>query len=70
MYIPYLHLILIGCTPCVNDLYQEEMSEWLKLKSMTVCERRQWWQEKEKQQNISTDVSLSQETFRQFSHAL
>jgi cytochrome-b5 reductase len=34
---------MTGCTPCVMDLYEEEMTRWTQLKQMTVEERREWF---------------------------
>ena len=31
-----------GCTPCVFDIYQEELDEWLTQKAMTPQERVEW----------------------------
>ena len=36
-----------GCTPCVQDIYQEELARWRRLKEMSVEERRIFF-EKEK----------------------
>ena len=31
-----------GCSPCVTDLYQEELAMWEQLRAMSVDERRRW----------------------------
>lgn len=31
-----------GCTPCVMDIYQEELETWLKLKAMSPASRAKW----------------------------
>lgn len=31
-----------GCTPCVHDLYQEELMLWQRLRAMCVEERKQF----------------------------
>ena len=53
--------------PCVNDLYQDELCQWLRLKSMTIEERKKWWQEKQKTSKAnSTEIAaaLSPEQFK------
>jgi cytochrome-b5 reductase len=29
-----------GCSPCVMDIFEEDMARWIKLKSLTVLERK------------------------------
>ena len=31
-----------GCSPCVMDLYHEELAVWERLRAMSVQERQQW----------------------------
>lgn len=56
--------IITGCTPCVNDLYQDELSQWLQLKSMTIEGRQKWWREKQKPSNSKIAAALAPEQFR------
>ena len=47
-----------GCTPCVLDIYQEELERWLKLKGMSGGERAQWRKEErlKRQQGKGSDI--------------
>ena len=65
-----------GCTPCVLDIYQEELEEWLKLKAMTGEERAQWRREerlrRQKGKGVTDHVSpvaISPSEYRSFSVA-
>lgn len=52
-----------GCTPCVLDVYQEELEKWLRLKAMSPQERAEWrrlQQMKHKETVMKTALSLSQ----------
>ena len=52
-----------GCTPCVFDIYDEEMEQWRKLCAMSSEERAATLMNKEKQQLSITD-GLSQSHYR------
>ena len=65
-----------GCTPCVLDIYQEELEEWLKLKAMTGEERAQWRREERLRRQEGKDatdhvspVAISPSEYRSFSVA-
>lgn len=64
-----LIVCVLGCTPCVNDLYEEELSEWLKLCSMTAPERHKWYSDREAGLKMPTEfpIALSREKFQQLS---
>ena len=61
-----------GCTPCVLDIYQEELEVWLKLKAMTGGERAQWRREErlKRQEGRGSDnvspVAVSPSEYRSF----
>ena len=61
-----------GCTPCVLDIYQEELEQWLKLKTMSGGERAQWRKEErlKGQQGKGSDnmypVAVSPSEYRTF----
>ena len=61
-----------GCTPCVLDIYQEELERWLKLKGMSGGERAQWRKEErlKRQQGKGSDimypVAVSPSEYRTF----
>ena len=59
-----------GCTPCVLDIYQEELDEWLKLKAMTGEERAQWrrLRRREGKDDVSP-VAIFQSEYRSFTVA-
>lgn len=40
-----------GCSPCVMDIYQEELQTWLELKAMTHKARAEW----RRQRLVSTE---------------
>ncbi len=60
-----------GCTPCVLDIYQEELDEWLRLKSMSLQERAKWRRElRVSSRGVSSPsrpVALSTAEYREFS---
>ena len=64
LFVYYVTVCEIGCTPCVNDLYQNDLSQWLQLESMTIEERQKWWQEKQKASSASVDAALTPEQFK------
>ena len=37
-----------GCVPCVMDIYQEQLKQWEKLKSMSPSERSKWREEEKR----------------------
>lgn len=59
-----------GCTPCVFDIYQEQLEEWLQLKAMAPEERKQWRKTRmggrEKEAEESGGDALSPSEYRTF----
>lgn len=53
-----------GCVPCVMDVYQEQLEQWLQLKAMAPGDRARWMQEQEEKAKGSNEkkmaVSLSE----------
>ena len=46
-----------GCIPCVMDIYEEDMAQWMKLKSLTPLERKALHEELEcKKKNNKHDI--------------
>ena len=46
-----------GCTPCVQDIYQEELARWKRLKEMNPEERRMFFeQERERVDDRQDEV--------------
>ncbi len=62
----YYYSIHAGCIPCVNELYEQELSQWLHLQSMSITERREWYNDKELLAACS-DIppAISREAFKQ-----
>ena len=50
----------------MNDLYEEELSQWLKLKAMTVSERRKFYSERDGSAVSERVGALSQESFKMY----
>ena len=60
-----------GCTPCVFDLYQEELEKWQTLSGMTLEERVRWLKKQEEAGRSAADSTsvlkaLSQTECREF----
>lgn len=60
-----------GCTPCVVDLYQEELEKWQTLSGMTLEERVRWLKKQEEAGRSAADSTsvlkaLSQTECREF----
>ena len=56
-----------GCVPCVMDVYQEELEQWLKLKKMSPSERAEWKREKEEKKGTKEKkVAVSLAEYRSF----
>ena len=59
-----------GCSPCVLDIYHQELQEWLRVKSMTPRERAEWRKSKlklrEEVDDSDTAVALSPSEYRTF----
>lgn len=67
LYICTLYMLyLLGCTPCVMDLYHEDMKRWLTLKTMTTEEREKWWREKSRHytENNKMTSPLTPDSFK------
>lgn len=57
-----------GCSPCVNDLYQEELALWEQLKAMSVEERKRLMEEEggKRKDSVMLPSALSPVEYRQF----
>ena len=60
-----------GCSPCVQDIYHEELQGWLRLKAMTPRERAEWRKSnlkkpREEAVDSGTAVALSPSEYRTF----
>ena len=57
-----------GCVPCVMDIYQEQLEQWEKLKSMTPSERSKWREEQRAREKGSQvrKVAVSLVEYRAF----
>ena len=55
-----------GCTPCVFDVYQEELEKWLKLKAMAPIERAEWRRLRTLQQKVVKKTALSLSQYKVF----
>ena len=57
-----------GCTPCVQDIYQEELARWRRLKEMSVEERRIFFEQeqrrvKDRRGEVPSAISPGQYTY-------
>lgn len=53
-----------GCVPCVMDVYQEQLKQWLQLKAMSPGDRTRWMQDQQEKEKGSSEktsaISLSE----------
>ena len=57
-----------GCVPCVMDIYQEQLEQWLHLKAMAPGDRAKWMQEQKEKAKRSNEkkVAVSLSEYRTF----
>lgn len=57
-----------GCVPCVMDVYQEQLKQWLELKAMSPSDRVKWMKEQREKEKGSKQkkVAVSLTEYRTF----
>lgn len=57
-----------GCVPCVMDVYQEQLKQWLQLKAMSPGDRARWMQKQQEKEKGGKEekAAMSLSEYRTF----